>query len=192
MNGADYVVRGLAPYPVVLDDLMMDVPCGHTLTIPADKASNSRDLHLAISQNRLLWVNRHMQVGRSVDYEQLRARCQILEDENRRLREEVRVLKAAPPAAPLVVGADPRFEEILVLLKSGVAQSPRALPVETALAKTREVQPDVVEVEVPQYIPDRVVPEGAGGGRVIIPEQTSTASGVGQAQEALRKLRSGQ
>jgi len=190
MNSSDVTVVGMAPYTVVLEDIQMDVPPQRSVTIPGDLASMSKDLARYISQRLLLQVNivpapiAPPRSAVSLELDRLRIVAAQLEAENKRLQAEVQRLERLLQDRPLTT--DPRLEEILTLLRS---QSGGGLAAGVVGGPILPVIPAVVEVEVPQYIPERISPEVVGG-RVKISQETTEAPGVDEAKSALRKLRS--
>jgi hypothetical protein len=187
MNSPDVTVVGLAPYTVILEDIRMDVPPQQTVTIPGDLASTSKDLERTISQRLVFRLNNPVNARPTVNLELERFKIQVaqLEAENKRLQAEIQRLESLLRERPSAV--DPRLEEILSLLRSRPEGSLEFVPT-GAPQRTAPVTSGVVEVEVPQYIPERISPEVVGG-RVNIQKETTDAPGVDEAKGALRKLR---
>jgi hypothetical protein len=162
-------VVGIDTSPVVLEDIGMDVPHAQAVTIPADKATMSKDLWRAIGQRRLFQLHTgpiptRPQVARvSPDAD----RVKQLEAENQQLHERVRQLEAQ-------VADSSKLDQILAAIQQGgvtVAAAPGRL-----VPSAKEALPGVVEVDVPVFIPS-----------VKSADVSETRLGV-QA-EALRKMR---
>ena len=199
MMVGDVTVVGLDTSTVVLLDIGMDVPHRVVTTIPADRATVSKDLWRAISQRRLFQLHAGpatqvavRPVAPPATSDGWQARCRALEAENVQLRARVTELEAAlsrpvEALAPVVADSTGKLDEILALLRSGktvvaaghapVAQAPRT---------------GVVEVDVPAFIPTEIKPKDFEGRLTEVEAATSEASNLGSAASALRKLRRGQ
>ncbi len=178
---SDVRVMGLVMGTHVLEDIGMDVPFGAVVTIPADRASRSRDLHRAISskQVRCLPSAAHtnpMQpaaTGPASD-----ARIQMLEQECFRLRAELDTANTVH---------DAKLDAILAALRNGV-------PV-MAGAPVRGIKPPTEQLEVangdaPVFIPSDVRAEGEA--RIDTKTSETASSSVSDAADRLRRLRAGQ
>lgn len=198
MMVGDVTVVGLDTSTVVLLDIGMDVPHRVVVTVPADRATVSKDLWRAISQRRLFQLHAGpatqapvRPIAPPAASNEWQTRCRALEAENAQLRARVAELEAlnrpAPsPAAP-EADATGKLDEILALLRSGktvvaAGQAPAA----------RAEQRGVVEVDVPAFIPTEIKPKDFEGRMTEVQTTSSEASGLGSAASALRKLRRGQ
>lgn len=179
----DVEVVGLVPETVSLADIGMDVAHGIVVRIPADLASNSKDLWLAINQKRIFRlhagpspVNPRLVSHMPDDTTRLQDRIVTLERENAELRAEVAFERS-------------KFDEILGLLKSGIPMAPRGtVPAALALAEAAASSPGVVEVETPTFIPSTIKGD-ATESRVTVQEGSSESGSVSGARSALRKMR---
>lgn len=197
----DVTVVGLDTSTVVLFDIGMDVPHRVVVTVPADRATVSKDLWRAISQRRLFQLHAGpttqapvRPVAPPASPNEWQARCRLLETENARLRARVVELEAlsgsvvaSPPVVPEV---DPtgKLDEILALLRSGKTVV-AAGQVPAARSEQRGV---VVEVDVPAFIPAEIKPKDIEGRITEVQSETSEATNLGSAASALRKFRRGQ
>lgn len=177
----DVQVVGLVPETVPLADIGMDVAHGVVVTIPADLASNSKDLWRAINQHRVFRlqagpnpVNPRLAPHLPNDTQQLQDRLVIVERENAELRAALGFERS-------------KFDEILGLLRAGVMATPGA----PALAsKFAAATPDlgVVEVATPTFIPSTIKSDSSES-RVTVQEGASESGAVSDARSALRKMR---
>lgn len=190
----DVTVVGLDTSTVVLLDIGMDVPHRVVVTVPADRATVSKDLWRAISQRRLFQLHAGpatqapvRPVAPPVASDAWQSKCRVLEAENAQLRSRVAELEAH--VCPVVPTSDStgKLDEILALLHSGKAvvtagQAPAA----------RAEQRGVVEVDVPAFIPTEIKPKDIEGRMAEVQSETSEATNLGSAASALRKFRRGQ
>lgn len=192
----DVTVVGLDTTTVVLLDICMDVPHRVVVTIPADKATISKDLWRAISQRRLFQLHagsisqavvRPVAPPLAVDGWQVK--CRALEAENAKLRERVAELERSLGESPAPVESTGKLDEILALLRSGatVVAAGKAPPTRGVPAAQA-----VVEVDVPAFIPTEIRPKDIEGRISEVEASTSEGSNLGSAASALRKLRRGQ
>lgn len=205
----DVTVVGLDPTTTVLRDIRMDVPHRVVVTIPADLATISKDLWLAISQRRLFQLHAgatgpnpvRPTLAPSVIHETWQDRCRYLESENAQLKaalqqnepKTVQVIHETVPVSPAIPAEKleklEMLDEILSLLKSGALTV--AAP---AAATSRAVSPTVrttavVDVDVPAFIPTEIKPKDVEGRIVEVQSETSTSSTLGSAANALRQFR---
>lgn len=194
MMVGDVTVVGLDTSTVVLLDIGMDVPHRVVVTVPADRATLSKDLWRAISQRRLFQLHAGPATQAPVRpvvppmaSDAWQNKCRALEAENAQLRSRVAELEAH--VCPVVPTSDPtgKLDEILALLRSGgtvvaVGQAPAA----------RAEQKGVVEVDVPAFIPTEIKPKDIEGRMAEVQSETSEATNLGSAASALRKFRRGQ
>ena len=191
----DVTVVGLDTSTVPLLDIGMDVPHQAVVTIPADRATLSKDLWRALSQRRLFQLHagpatqaavRPIAPPAAPDVWQ--TKCRTLETENAQLRARVAELEARDRSPSLSPDAEVagKIDEILALLRSGrVAVATGSAPV--ARAESR----GVVEVDVPTFIPSEIKKDFEG--RITEVETSSSQnSAIDSAASALRKLRRGQ
>jgi len=178
-------VVGLAPGTVPLADIGMDVPHGVVVHIPADKASNSKDLWRAINQRSVF----RLQAGPNA----LGPIYVAPPDEGNRLREQVVTLERTVMTLEAALTAKTqelllersKFDQILDLLRSGVPF--------TSGAVSREATPTLrgsglVEVDTPTFIPS-TIKGGPSESRVTVQEGEGTGDSISGARTALRKLR---
>ena len=199
MMVGDVTVVGLDVSTVLLSDIGRDVPHRAVVTIPADLATLSKDLWRAISQRRLFQLHAGpvgtnpvrpvvpTPVVHAPTVEVWQEKCRRLEQENAKLlatlaRLEQEKTVALPIGPPTL---DPRLDEILGLLKTGVTLQPG--PVAPKLTPSSAV----VEVDVPTFIPAEIKPKGFEGHLTDVQAETSVGSNLGSAASALRKLRKG-
>lgn len=193
----DVQVLGLVMGGHHLEDIGITVPQGQAVTIPADKAVVSRDLHRAISQRLVFPLHPGpgaLPVVFAKDDGERQRQVEILTQEVSRLREENLRLKQEVAQLKQEVflpkdTSDPRLDEILNLVKS-ITSLPNTVlkgapvPVEVP----RVTLPGVVEVETPQFIPSQIRPDGVET-HIEPTREVSDGAGVGGAVSALRKLR---
>lgn len=186
MSTGDIKVIGLVMGTHVLEDIGMDVPHGATVTIPADRATRSKDLWRAISQKLLFQI----QTGPGSGYvptppralpvpgDVLQARVHELEARNKRLEEENKTLRDALQAS---LAQSSKFDAIMVAIQQqGLAPRVGAIgPV---------VGVDVADGTAPQFIPAEIAPKGAET-RIDVVKKESGDSDVSAAAGQLRKLR---
>lgn len=205
----DVTVVGLDPSTAVLRDIRMDVPHRVVVTIPADLATVSKDLWLAISQRRLFQLHAGATstnpvrpfVSPTVVQESWQERCRHLELENARLKAALAQSAVEPkvvqvgyktPAAPATpTDKLDKLDEILSLLKSG-ALTVAALSGSrgSTIGSVRTI--GVVEVDVPAFIPTEIKPKDIEGRLVEVSSETSDSSSLGSAADALRRFRKNQ
>lgn len=187
MNG-DVTVLGLHPGTCVLEDIGMDVPNGTSVTIPADKALRSKDLNRCISQRMLfrldngtVLVPKSMPHPLSVELDDLRLRCRLLEEENQKLRVIISQHEASQQG---------KLDAILTLLQSGVSVT-SLIPRESILTPSTGQgtgTSGVVEMEAPAFVPSKIRPDDFGTAHVQL-EKTSSDSGLSEAASRLREIR---
>lgn len=199
----DVTVVGLDVSTTVLYDIGMDVPHRAVVTIPADRATVSKDLWRALNQRRLFQLHAgptgpspvRPTVPLTASIEAWQSKCHQLEAENLKLKEKVDRLEALttqasqPLAAPPAV-SDERLDEILRLLKEG-AVTPAGVASVSPVAKTAKAAV-VVDVEVPAFIPNEIKPKSVEGRIAEVQAETSDKANLGTAASTLRKLRKGQ
>jgi len=191
----DVTVVGLDTTTTVLYDIGMDVPHRAVVTIPADRATMSKDLWRAISQRRVFQlhpgaagtVQRPVVSLPKPNQDLLLDRCKQLEAENAQLRATLAQLEQerAQPAMPQA-----KIDEILSILKSGIPVV--AAPSAGTVTPLRPKSTAVVEVDVPAFIPTEIKPKDIEGRITEVEASTSEASNLGSAASALRKFRKGQ
>ena len=188
---SDVQVVGLVPETVSLADIGMDVPHGIVVRIPADKASNSKDLWRALNQHRIFRLTAGpitvMPVVAPAPVEpRLNPRIAEVERENGELRASL-VAKDQELQAERA-----RMDEVLGLLRGLGVQGlgvQMAAPVEHRPRSALVALPsDVVEIETPAFIPSTIKGEHSDA-RVTVEEGGSEGGGISDARSALRKLR---
>jgi hypothetical protein len=188
----DVTVVGLDTTTVVLDDICMDVPHRSVVTVPADRATVSKDLWRALSQRRLFQLHpgpitqapvRALAPPAVTDEWQVK--CRALEADNARLRARVTELEAARAVPAATEGSTGKLDEILALLRTRGVQGV-ALPSSSSSSSRAAA---VVEVDVPAFIPAEIKPKDVEGRIAEVEAVTSEAASVGSAASALRKLR---
>lgn len=199
MMQGDVTVVGLDVSTTVLYDIGMDVPHRQVVTIPANKATMSKDLWRAISQRRVFQLHAgsvsqgpvRPTVAPSPPAEVWQDKCRQLEAENAQLREAVARMEQDRQPAPVVVQAAPdeRLDQILNLLKAGVPVA-AAAPGQS-VRTVAPAQPTVVDVDVPAFIPTEIKPKGIEGRIAEVQAETSDRANLGSAADALRKMRQG-
>lgn len=213
MTQGDVTVIGIDTSTTVLFDIGMDVPHRAVVTIPANLASLSKDLWRSLSQRRIFQLHAgpvgqpftRQNVLPNASFEALQDKCQRLETENAELRNTLenmhrvvanhkQELEACRQelAAKAPVSLDPRVDEILGLLRSGVVTGtgtgtgvPQGAVVKPSIKST------VVEVEAPVFIPAEIKPKSVEGRIAEVQSETSSNTNLGSAADALRKMRQG-
>jgi hypothetical protein len=200
MSAGDVTVFGLVVGTHVLTDIGMDVPHGHTVTIPAAKAQKSKDLWRAISQKCIFLIQSGPYAHRNVDVtgtyvppppvHQFTAdpamsdRQQALEDENRQLKETlIRQRQEAEAAEKRQQG---KLDSILELLRSGAATHTIVMSqgVQGAPGQPRATP---IEDDAPTFIPAVIRPENAE--TRIEAKKAESDSTLSGASDKLRELR---
>ena len=193
MSGGDVKVIGLTMGTYVIEDIMMDVPMGVTVTIPGARAYASKDLWRGISQKRLFQLHPGSSVPAvvqrppdNVEVDALRGQIRSLVEDNLRLREALATKVPAPapqPPPPPPKLDESKLDDILALLRSGLAG--------TAVSGRAEASSNgAVSGDVPNFIPSQIKPENVEVKISTTPEERS-GEGVQGAAEALRKFRKG-
>ena len=195
----DVTVVGLDTTTTVLYDIGMDVPHRVVVTIPADKATLSKDLWRAISQRRLFQlhpgiagsVQRPLPATQTAPDWKWMERCRQLEAENAQLRatiaqlEQVPRTRSEPKDEAGFAALQAKLDEVLSTIKTaGVSTTPGV--------KSKPAPLGVVEVDVPAFIPTEIKPKDIEGRITEVTSETSEASNLGSAASALRKFRKGQ
>lgn len=186
MSG-DVRVLGLVAGTHVLEDIGMDVPYGVTVSISAEKAARSKDLHRAISQRCIFALPSHpsgpalfhqnppQQVGDGVLLERIRA----LEEEKRQLQMAIIQSNDAQQqkldAILLAIQAQATVQQVIHVNSNGNVLPPRH---------------EVADGEAPTFIPSEIHPKDAES-RIESQKDSAGASGVSDAAERLRKMRQG-
>ncbi len=177
----DVRVIGLMMHTVLIEDIMLDVPHGITVTIPAEKAARSKDLWRLLGQKQLFRLNS----GPFADYPQpthSNGEVDRLKEENRLLSEQNQLLRQA------MTSQGGKLDAILGLLESGRLVA--AAPQNGASVASAKVDPALVEIEVPTYIPSEIKPQNVES-HIEVKSETTAGTGVAGAGEALRRLRKG-
>ncbi len=195
MGVGDMRVFGMVVGNYVIHDIGVTVPHGREVTIPADKASKSKDLHKGLSQKSIFLLPsqpapQHVapvtHIRDDILQERngfLEARCKQLEEENKRLLDEnQRVQESLRLSASQ--GEQERMDTILKAIQ-GIKTGPvtyvnGAAPVSRA---------DVADGTAPQFIPAEIAPKDAES-RISTQRQTGDM-GVSDAADKLRKMRRG-
>jgi hypothetical protein len=177
---SDVRVFGLGMGTVHIADIAMDVPHEVTVDIPASKATHSKDLWRLIAQKQLFRLTpggphpfKHSPSVPVQDKVEDRLR-----EDNQHLLEQNRLLRLALDAQ------GGKLDTILGMLASGVVA-----PVGTHVGASKPAS-DVVEIEIPTYIPSEIKPQNVES-HVEVLSETSEGSSVAGAGAALRKLRQG-
>lgn len=165
---------------VHLLDISMDVPQGVTVTIPAAKATRSKDLWRLIAQKQLMRLNPGPGAPEPPPAPPMTEADKLRED-NAMLHEQNRLLKLT------FEQQGGKLDAILGLLASGAIQAASAQAA-VGTAVVSKVSSDLVEIETPQYIPAEIKPKGVES-HVEMTAAVSEGSGVEGAGAALRKLR---
>jgi hypothetical protein len=169
---------------VLIEDIAVDCPHGVTVSIPAAKASKSKDLWRLLSQKQLFRLN----PGPFADYPTpapppSSAEADRLREENRLLAEQNQLLRTA------LDNQGGKLDTILTLL-----ENPRLAAVfptangSAPLPATKATE--VVDAGVPTYIPSEIKPKNVES-HVEVKSETSEGTAITGAGEALRKLRKG-
>jgi hypothetical protein len=177
---SDVRVYGLGMGTVHIADIAMDVPHEVTVDIPASKATHSKDLWRLIAQKQLFRLTpggphpfKHTPTAPPVHDSAAEDR---LREDNRLLLEQNRLLRQA------IDSQGGKLDTILGMLASGAVA-----PVGTHVRASKPAS-DVVEIEVPTYIPSEIKPQNVES-HVEVLSETSEGSSVAGAGAALRKLR---
>lgn len=200
MMVGDVTVVGLDTSTVVLGDISMDVPHRAVVTIPADRATLSKDLWRALSQRRLFQLHAggatqapvRPVVAPALIQDGLYEKIRHLEAENAQLRATLQILESrigipAPQQAAPAIPTE-KLDEILTLLKSA---GPMVVAGPGVPATRAPATPKVVDIEVPAFIPNEIKPKDFDGRITEVQSETSEATNLGSAANALRKLRKG-
>jgi len=194
MATGDITVFGLVSGIHVIEDIGMSVPHGHTITIPGEKANKSKDLWRAIGQKSLCLIQSGPFAQRTVNvtpagYSQVSAdkalidRQQLLEDENRQLREAVERQRQEARMAETL--QQEKLDSILKLLQAGIPMSANHIPSGVpASAPGPSIPPSD---DAPTFIPKMIRPENAE--TRIDAHKTESDSTLGGASDKLRELR---
>jgi len=180
---SDVQVVGLVPETVSLADIGMDVPHGIVVRVPADKASNSKDLWRAINQHRIfrLMAGPIAVVPAAAPAPVADSRLVEVERENAELRAAL-ALKGQELQAERA-----RMDEVLTLLRGlGVPMAGHIMAVPRVTAAPKPS--DVVEIETPTFIPSTIKGDMSDS-RVTVEEGGSEGGSVSDARSALRRLR---
>jgi len=184
----DVRVLGLVAGTHVLEDIGMDVPYGVTVSISAEKAARSKDLHRAISQRCIFALPSHpsgpavfqqnqpQQVGDGVLLERIRA----LEEEKRLLQMAILQSNEAQQQ---------KFDAILAAIQAQ-ATVQRVVHVNGNGGNVTPSRHEVADGEAPTFIPSEIHPKDAES-RIESQKDSAGASGVSDAAERLRKMRQG-
>jgi len=196
---SDMRVLGLVHGTHIIEDIMMDVPYGVTVTIPAEKAARSKDLHRAISSRCVfpLPANANVQPppnarlyeelgarvrGLEAELQQLQADNQRLRTENAQLRGENQKLSNVTQSSNV---ADTKLDAILAAIQGGAL-------VRTVVAGSpavRHVQrDDVVDLEAPMFIPSEIKFKDAEA-RIEVRTEETSSTGISDAASKLRKFK---
>ena len=202
----DVTVIGMDVQTVVFGDIGMDVPPKTVVTVPADRATLSKDLWRAISQRRLFQLHAGpvspnpvrpmvaptLAAGQDV----WQVKCRTLEQENAQLRERIAVLeqeqmvRVEAPSQP-----DTKLDQILELLQRGIPVSgfdhSTRLSLEPRADVRTQPRSEVVDIETPTFIPSEIRPKNVEGRVQEIQTTTAENQTLGTAASALRKFRKG-
>jgi hypothetical protein len=192
---SDVRVIGLNMHTVLIEDIGIDVPHRVTVAVPGDKAARSKDLWRLIAQKQLFRLDpgfRHVPPVVApppipgVDSETARLR-----EENRLLAERNDLLHAEQDRIRSVLAGrlenqDGKLDAILGMLAT-VKATGGTVQAGSAPAATAKVS-DVVDIEVPTFIPSEIKPKNVEA-HIEIQSEKSEGSGVADAGAALRRLR---
>jgi hypothetical protein len=176
---SDVRVLGLKMQTVLIEDIAMDVPHRATVTIPALKAAKSKDLWRLIAQGMLFQLDPRDVPRQATPPPAPDGEVDRLREENRHLVEQNRMLRSALDTH------GGKLDAILGMLACG-----QVAPGSPAAAPSGKPASDVVEIEVPTYIPSEIKPKDVEA-HVDVKSETSEGSGVAGAGAALRKFRKG-
>ena len=191
----DVVVYGMVQGTVYLEDLRVSVPHGTTVTISAARALQSKDLWRAISQRQIFRLQTGPTQQHVVSPEGVPApvRAAQLAEENEHLRHVLEQQRVEQQAA--LAAQQAKLDQLLSLVQGLSTRLPAegsvAARASTPAVPTSAVTSGVVEVEAPMFIPSKIRGEDLGEARVDVATVTKT-SDVGDAAQALRRLRRGQ
>jgi len=196
MNPGDLVVCGVVT-DVLLEDIRISVPKGHAVTIPADLALRSIDLHRQLSAGTIFQLNvnsllslkvrpepdvpreeqQQVSQGRVPSQEALTLQAEVnrLQAEVSRLQTENADLRAFNEKI------NARFDEVVGMLRH---QQPSSSSAQKALVSSLREE----EGNVPLYIPAQIRPE-VDALRIETQEKTSESAGVNQAAGALKRFK---
>lgn len=189
-------VLGLVHGTHVIEDIGMDVPYGVTVTIPAEKAARSKDLHRAISSRCVFplpstatvttpTINKAQEdaLRRIVELE---AETQRLQGDLQRLRQENDQQKAKLEVASQATGLnDGKLDAILAAIQSGAVLRGSGGAAQAVRAE------DLVDGEAPLFIPSEIKLKDVES-RIEVRTDEASSTGISDASDALRKLRRGQ
>lgn len=192
---SDVRVLGLVMGTHVLEDIRIDIPHGVTVTIPAEMAARSKDLHRAIGQKCVFVLPATMGISHVhqsppsppppapslppvvapvvVKDLALHERIRALELENRRLQTSLQTSSEA---------AEKKLDAILLAIQSGA--------VGRAVNGRIGLPDEVASGGAPTFIPSEIRPKDAES-RIETQKDSAGASGVADAAERLRKIRQG-
>jgi hypothetical protein len=176
----DVTVFGLMVPTCVIPDITMDVPHGHTMVIPAEKAHVSKDLWRLIGQKCLFQMRSGPRPAMPSPYAtSISSRQQKLEDENAQLRSDIAQQQRAS------ADTQAKLDTILGLLQSGALSVASASHVVAGTAQKTEVS--TVDGSAPTFIPTTITPEGAQA-RIESKKEESTSTATSSASK-LREMR---
>jgi len=195
LRGADIRVMGLVHPSHLVEDISVGVAFGVTVIIPAGKAALSKDLWTAISQKRLFKMPSAGPPGVVVapgqvaatakDTANIQTRLQSLEARNGQLEDESRKLREQLAASQ--EKQQSTLEAILEAVKAapGVGHHVQG----SNGAVSTQAASDVADGSAPTFIPEAIRPKEA---EVRIESQdASAASDVSSVTDRLRKMRQG-
>lgn len=187
----DITVLGLVGGSHFIEDIQTEVPLGHQVTIPADKALRSKDLWRGISSRQLFQIRvlpNQPPTPPSVDpaiEQDLRTKVQRLEVENQALRDQLTnqqmmMVTQQAESQKAMIAQQSRLDDIVRMLSTGIQVTHVATGTTTA-------NPGVVD-EIPAYIPSVITPEVAET-RIETKMEEAQNSGLSGAAGKLRELR---
>lgn len=193
----DVTVVGMVSGRHVIEDIGYSVSLNQQVTIPGNLALVSKDLWRAISSRCLFQLKPTLTKPTSTEEakteENLQAEISALRSQlalkDKRIQDlEVALVQTQKQLVEFEGGQAGKLDAILNLLKDRpqqvIVQEKRV----SGIVESRETSLDLVQLEVPAFIPATIRPEITES-QVEVQSSTSTSSGVEDASSKLRQLR---
>ncbi len=180
----DVVVVGLAPGTVPLPDIGMDVPHGIVVRISPEKASNSRDLWIAVNQRLVIQLQGGLPELLPPGPKPMDVDVAAIQAENARLVQEVARLRAQ-----LLQQSDgSKLDEVLLLLKQQGSVQQVVQTATSASVPGPARAAGVVEMDAPTFIPSTIRSTSGSEARVEV-QESSEGGSLEQSRSRLREMR---
>lgn len=177
------IVVGLVTGDHYLEDIQVVVPHKVAVPISPEQALRSKDLYKALQQGRIFKLDGGTGVVPEIKPQP------VPQIEESRLKSELKASERRNVALESELGAiKSQLGSILELLRSGASVPAQASA--SVLAPITPPPSDVVEVDVPMFIPNTIKPEDVEA-RIDVKKDVSGDTGLSDAAAKLRKLRKG-